>query len=68
MDMFKLLLFIVVATSLMWLFKFKLRGQPGGVVVKFVRSALVVAQGLQVQILSVDLHTACQAKPWWRST
>ena len=36
------------------------RGWPGGVVVKFTRSALV-ARGSPVPILGTDLHTAHQA-------
>ena len=35
-------------------------GQPDGIVVKFMYSALV-ARGSQVQISGVDLHTAHQA-------
>ena len=42
-------------------------GQPGGVVVKFMHSASA-AQGLQVQILSFDLHTTHQAMLWQRPT
>ena len=37
---------------------------PSGIVVKFVCSALV-AWGLQVRILDVDLHIAHQAMLWW---
>ena len=44
-----------------------LMGWPTGVVVKFVRSALA-AQGLQVQILCLDPHTAHQAMLWRRLT
>ena len=40
-------------------------GQPVGIVVKFVHSALK-ASGLQIRILGVDLHTAHQAKLWCR--
>ena len=36
------------------------RGWPGGAVFKFAHSALV-ALGLLVHILGVDLRTACQA-------
>ena len=43
------------------------RGRPGGVVVKFTHSTLA-AQGLLIQILGVDLHTAHQAMLWWRPT
>ena len=43
--------------------KNKLRGWPGGVVVKFTRSALV-ACGSQVQIPGADLHTTHQAVLW----
>ena len=39
------------------------RGQLGGTVVKFTRSALA-AQGSLVQILGVDLPTTCQAMLW----
>ena len=39
------------------------RGQPGGVVVKFVHCALA-AHSWQVQILGVDLHTTYQAMLW----
>ena len=42
------------------------QGQPGGVVVKFVSSALA-AQGLLVWIPGVDLHTAHQAMLWQAS-
>ena len=45
----------------------KCQGWPGGIVVKFVRSALG-AQGSQVQIPGVDLHTTHQAMLWWRPT
>ncbi len=40
-----------------------MRGQPGGVAVKFVRSASV-AQGLLVQTLGADLGTTYQAVLW----
>ena len=43
------------------------RGQLGGVVVKFVCSALV-AQGSWVQITSADLHTAHQTMMWRHRT
>ena len=43
------------------------RAWPGGMVVKFTRSASV-AQGLWVQIPGADLHTAHQATPWWHPT
>ena len=39
------------------------RGQPGGVVVKFMHSASA-AQGLLVKIPGMDLHTSHQAKLW----
>ena len=42
-------------------------GQPCGVVVKFMHSALV-AQGLGVQIPGEDLHTAHQAMLWQHLT
>ena len=42
----------------------EVRGQLGGVVVKFVCSTSV-AQGSQVRIPSTDLHTAHQAMLWW---
>ena len=42
-------------------------GWPSGAVVKFAHSALA-AQGLQVQILGRDLHTAHAAKLWWCPT
>ena len=47
--------------------KSECRGQPGGVVVKFVHSASA-AWGLQVQILDVDLHTTHQAMLWQHPT
>ena len=40
--------------------KKKMRGRPGGVVVKFTHSALA-AQGSRVQILGMNLHAAHQA-------
>ena len=40
-----------------------LRGQPGGVVVKFTPSALA-AWGSQFQIPGMDLHSAHQAMLW----
>ena len=40
------------------------QGQPSGVAVKFTRSTLL-AQGLWVQILGMDLHTAHQAMLCW---
>ena len=55
----------------MWMFYCKkkviFRGWPRGVVVKFTCSALV-AQGLSVQIPSLDLHTVHRAVLWWRPT
>ena len=47
--------------------KIILTGRPRGVVVKFMCSALV-AWGLQVQILGVDLHSADQAMLWQHPT
>ena len=41
------------------------RGQPGGIVVKFMHSASVV-QGSQIWILGADLHTTQQAMLRWR--
>ena len=46
--------------------KINMRGWPGGVVVKFVCSALA-AQGLQVWIPGMDLHTSYQAMLWWHA-
>ena len=43
--------------------KSPVKGQPGGMVAKFLRSALG-AQGLWVQTLGADLHTALQAMLW----
>ena len=43
------------------------RGWPGGIVVKLVCSTSV-AQGLQVQILGMDLCTTHQAMLWWHPT
>ena len=42
-------------------------GQPRGVVVKFAHS-ISIAQGSQVQILGMDLHTAHQAMLWQHPT
>ena len=42
----------------------KVRGWPGGIVVKFAHSATVV-QGSPLQILDTDLHTTHQAMLWW---
>ena len=42
-------------------------GQPGSIVLKFVRSTLV-AQGPWVRILAADLHIAHQAMLWWHPT
>lgn len=39
------------------------RSQPGGIVFKFVHSALV-AWGSRIQIPGVDLHIAHQAMLW----
>ena len=47
--------------------KGKCWGWPGGVVVKFVCSALA-AQGSRVQIPGVDLHTTHQAMLWQHPT
>ena len=44
-----------------------MRGQLGGVVVKFTHSAFET-QGSPVQILGADLYTAHQATLWWRPT
>ena len=41
--------------------------QPGGIVVRFVHSALA-AQGLQVQIPDMNIHTTHQAMLWWCPT
>ena len=41
--------------------------QPGGIVVKFTRSASA-AWGLWVRILGTDLHTTHRAMLWWRHT
>ena len=49
------------------LLKARYIGQSSGVVVKFTCSTLV-AQGLQVQVLDVDLHTAHQAILWQHPT
>ena len=43
------------------------RGQPSGIVVKFMHSASA-AQGSWVQIWGTDLHTICQAVLWWHPT
>ena len=40
-----------------------MRGQPSGVVVKFVRSPSL-AQGSWIQILGADLHTTHQIMLW----
>ena len=40
------------------------RGQPGGIVVKFMCSALVV-QGSWVLLRDVDLYTTRHATLWW---
>ena len=45
------------------LFRIALRGGPGGIVVKFMRSTSA-AQGLLVQILGANLYTAYQAMLW----
>ena len=42
-------------------------GQPGGVVVKFVHSALA-AQGSQAQTPGMDLHSAQEAMLWQHPT
>ena len=42
-------------------------GQPHGVVVKFICSALVAGSS-QVRIPDVDLHTTHQAMLWWHPT
>ena len=42
-------------------------GQSCGVVVKLICSTST-AQGLRVQSLGVDLHTAHQAMLWWGPT
>ena len=42
-------------------------GQPGGLVVKYTRSASV-AQGWRVLILVMDPHTAHQAMLWQHPT
>ena len=47
--------------------KTKLRGQHGGIVVKFACSPLVT-QGLPVQILGADLYTTHQAMLWQHPT
>ena len=47
--------------------KTKARGWPGGIVVKFMCSALV-AEGLTIWILDADLHTDHQAMLWWHPT
>ena len=45
----------------------RFRGQPGGIVVEFTRCTLV-AWGLWVWILGVNLHTAHQAMLWRHPT
>ena len=40
-----------------------MQGQPGGAAIKFARSASA-AWGAPVQILGMDLCTACQAMLW----
>ena len=47
--------------------KKKLRGRPGGVVVKFTYSTSV-AQGFQVQIPGADLYMAHRAMLWQQPT
>ena len=44
-----------------------LGGQPSGVVFNFMCSASA-AQGSQVQILGMNLHTTHQAMLWWHPT
>lgn len=51
----------------MWNLKKHKSGWPSGVVVKFACSTLV-AQGLQIWIPSMDLHTAHQAMLWRHPT
>ena len=46
--------------------KLRIRGWPGGTVVKFAHSTSV-AWGSRVQILGVDLHMVCQAMLWQAS-
>ena len=43
------------------------KGQPSGIVVKFMCLASA-AQGSGVQILGADMHTAHQAMLWWHPT
>ena len=58
---------IVVHYFLLSLIKRVSQGQPCGIVVKFMHSALA-AQGSWVQILGVDLSTTHQAMLWQRTT
>ena len=60
----KLSVYSVHISSTIWHIKKEHSGGwPGGIVVKFMHSALA-AQGLLVRILGADLHTAHQAMLW----
>ena len=64
--------FNLLSTNILVCFKFFIkklekRGQPSGVVFKFMCSASVT-QGSQVWILGVDVHIPHQAMLWWCPT